>query len=72
MGALLFTIILARILMPEFFGLYSLALSTLIMFVSFTDLGLESGMVFFLSKALAKKNEIKNAQRKLISHKLNK
>ncbi|MBT7102144.1 oligosaccharide flippase family protein [archaeon] len=58
-GSLAFTIILARILMPEFFGLYSLALSTLVMFVSFTDLGLESGMVFFLSRALAKKNQTK-------------
>ena len=34
-GSLLFTFILARILMPELFGLYSLALSTILMFTIF-------------------------------------
>ncbi|MFC1710686.1 oligosaccharide flippase family protein [Nanoarchaeota archaeon] len=58
-GSLIFTIILARLLMPELFGLYSLALSTLILFIGLTDLGLESGMVFFLSKVLSKKNKSK-------------
>ena len=31
-GSLFFTIIIARLLMPELFGLYSLALATILMF----------------------------------------
>ena len=35
-GSLIFTIIVARLLLPELFGLYSLALSTIIIFASFS------------------------------------
>jgi O-antigen/teichoic acid export membrane protein len=55
-GSLLFTIILARMLMPELFGLYSLALGTIILFGSFSDLGIGSALVVFVSKALSKKD----------------
>lgn len=54
-GALVFMIILARLLMPELFGLYSLALSTIILFVTFSNFGLFETMVRFVSRALAKK-----------------
>lgn len=56
-GSLLFTIILARILMPELFGLYSLALSTIIIVAIFSSLGIGSAMIIFISKSLGKKKE---------------
>ena len=56
-GSLLFTIILARILMPELFGLYSLALATIIMFTFFSDLGIGLAIVIFISKSLGKRRD---------------
>lgn len=55
-GSLLFTIIIARMLMPELFGLYSLTLSTLVLFTTFSDLGVGQTMINFISKELIKKN----------------
>ncbi len=49
-GSLIFTVFLARILLPEIFGLYSLALSTILIFAAFTDLGTNSALIKFLSK----------------------
>jgi len=54
-GSILFTIIIARMLMPELFGLYSLALSTIVLFSSFSDLGIGQTFVMFLSRELGKK-----------------
>ena len=54
-GSLIFMIILARLLMPELFGLYSLALSTILIFGAFSELGLETTLLRFLSKELGKK-----------------
>jgi len=53
-GSLVFTAVMARILMPELFGLYSLALSTIIFIAAFSDLGIDSAMVYFTSKFLKK------------------
>jgi len=53
-GSLLFTIILARLLMPELFGLYSLALSTIVIFSFFTDLGTGQTLIRFLSREISK------------------
>jgi len=55
-GSLIFTIIIARMLLPELFGLYTLALSTIILFISFSDFGLGSALVNFLSKSLVDKS----------------
>ena len=55
-GALIFTIILARLLMPELFGLYSLALSTILIFVAFSDFGMGETLVRFVSRELGRKN----------------
>lgn len=49
-GSLLFTIILARLLMPELFGLYSLALSTIVFAYSFADLGIGTALVRYVAK----------------------
>jgi stage V sporulation protein B len=48
-GSLLFTVVLARLLLPEIFGLYSLALSTIVIFAAFSDLGIGSALVKYLS-----------------------
>ena len=53
-GAIIFTIIIARLLMPELFGLYSLALTTIGFFAVISDLGISSTLIRFLSKELAK------------------
>jgi len=55
-GSLLFTIIIARLLLPEKMGLYGLALSTIILFASFSDLGLSQALMTFVSKQLEKHN----------------
>ena len=55
-GALLFTILIARMLMPELFGLYVLALSTIVLFASFSDLGVGAALMTFVSKSLGKNN----------------
>jgi len=56
-GSLIFTIILARLLLPELFGLYSLALSTIIIFASISDLGISQTLIRFVSKELGKKSK---------------
>lgn len=61
-GSFIFTIILARLLMPELFGLYSLALSTIIIFASFSELGISNTMIRFISKELGKKSKKLRAQ----------
>ena len=58
-GSLFFTIIMARLLLPELFGLYSLALSTILIFVVFSDLGIGGALVRFVSKSLGKNKNIK-------------
>ncbi len=50
-GSLIFTIILARILMPELFGLYNLALSTIVLFSLFSNIGIYDAIIRYLSKA---------------------
>ncbi|MGC9309562.1 MAG: flippase [Candidatus Nanoarchaeia archaeon] len=50
-GSLLFTIILARLLMPELFGLYALALSTIMIFSTFSDLGVGQTIIKFISNS---------------------
>ncbi len=61
-GSLIFVIILARLLMPELFGLYSLALSTILVFAAFSQLGINQALVRFTSNALGKnkKNKAKS------------
>jgi len=55
-GSLIFTIILARLLMPELFGYYSLALSTILVFGVLSKLGIETTLVRFISKEIKKNN----------------
>ncbi len=54
-GSFIFTIILARLLLPDMFGLYSLVLSTIIIFAAFSGLGINTTLVRFISKEHTKK-----------------
>lgn len=53
-GGLIFTIILARFLLPEGYGLYSIVLSVAMIFFTFADLGVNGTFLRYLSFALAK------------------
>jgi len=53
-GSLIFTIIIARMLLPEKMGLYSLALSTILLFAAFSDLGVGTAIMTFVSKTLGR------------------
>ena len=70
-GSLLFTIVLARILMPERMGLYSLALSTIVLIASFSDLGIGNAILTYVSKELGRGNSerAKGYLKKLLSWK---
>jgi len=54
-GALIFTIIVARMLFPEVFGIYSLALTIILVIATFTDAGLNTTVVRYVSEALGKR-----------------
>lgn len=54
-GSLLFMIILARLLMPELFGLYSLVLSIIVIFATFAELGISTTIIRFISKEFERK-----------------
>jgi len=54
-GALIFTIYLARVLLPELFGIYTLALSIALIFYTFTDLGINLTLSRYVSMELNKK-----------------
>ncbi len=60
-GSLALTILLARMLMPELFGIYSLVLSIVLIVFTFTDLGINSAVYRYLSFAL-KNNDVKKAR----------
>jgi O-antigen/teichoic acid export membrane protein len=54
-ASLIFTIIIARLLLPELFGIYSLALSIVVILVAFTSLGLETTLLRYVSEFFGKK-----------------
>jgi len=56
-GSFIFVIILARLLMPELFGLYSLALSTILIFSAVSELGINNTLITFVSKEFNKKTK---------------
>jgi len=58
-GALALTIILARFLLPENFGVYSLTMSIAVIFMTFADLGINQALIRYFSLNL--KNKKKSA-----------
>jgi len=59
LASLIFLVILARVLLPELFGLYSLALTTIMLFVTLSNLGVGQALVKFVSEQLGKGNKPK-------------
>ncbi|MBW6442707.1 flippase [Patescibacteria group bacterium] len=60
-GSFIFTAIIARLLMPELFGYYSLALSTILIFSAVSELGLNQTLIRFVSIEFnKKKNSLKS------------
>lgn len=57
LGGLVFTVIIARLLFPELFGLYNLALTIILLIATFTDLGLNSTLIRYLADSLKRKTE---------------
>lgn len=53
-GSLIFTVIIARLLVPEIYGLYGLALSTILLFGVFSDFGVSTALLTFCSKTIDK------------------
>ncbi len=53
-GSLIFTIILARLMLPEIYGLYGLAVSTILFLGVFSDLGIVSAIKTFVSRTIDK------------------
>jgi len=72
-GSLIFTIILARLLLPDKMGLYSLALSTIILLSFFSDLGIGEAILTFIPKltGVGKKSKAKGYLVKLFKWKIN-
>jgi len=54
LGALIFTVIIARYLLPEGFGLYNLATSVALIFLTFADLGINQAMIRYVSLEIEK------------------
>lgn len=53
-GGLVFTVIVARLLLPDLFGIYSLALTVILMISTFTDLGINVTLIRYLAESLKK------------------
>ena len=62
-GGLIFTIILARILLPERFGIYTLALTIILTIATFTDLGINGVVMKYVSESLKNKDHPKARSR---------
>lgn len=61
-GGLIFVILVARILFPEMFGIYSLALTIILTIATFTDLGLNATVIRYLSDSLKSKTQKANVE----------
>ena len=53
-GALLFMIIIARLMIPELYGLYGLAIATILFLGVFSDFGIELALRTFIAKTIDK------------------
>jgi O-antigen/teichoic acid export membrane protein len=56
-GGLIFTIVIARLLQPELFGIYTLATSVMLILLTFADSGINVTMLRYIASAVSKKNE---------------
>jgi len=57
-GGLIFTILLARFLLPEKFGVYNLAMSITLILLTFADIGINQSLIRYFSDAFPRKKEL--------------
>jgi O-antigen/teichoic acid export membrane protein len=57
-AGIILTIILARLLYPELFGIYHLALSIGFLLLTFTDLGINGTLIRYVSEAIGRNDEV--------------
>ena len=69
-GALIFTIIIARFLLPEGFGLYNLILSIALTFTVLSERGINESLIRYLSETLEKKAKARNFFKYILKLKL--
>ena len=62
LGGLVFTITAGRILLPELFGIYSLALTIILTIITLSDLGIGTAIIRYISESLNKKNKEQSRQ----------
>ena len=58
-GAIIFTIVIARLLQPELFGLYGLTMSVMSIFLTFADLGINATLMRYVALAIGAKSKEK-------------
>ncbi|MEK6891392.1 MAG: oligosaccharide flippase family protein [Nanoarchaeota archaeon] len=58
-GGLVFTIIIARLLFPEGFGLYNLVISVGLIFFMLSQVGIDRALIFYFSNSIKKKSDKK-------------
>jgi len=56
-GALVFTIVLARFLLPEGFGTYNLAMSVVLIFIAFINYAVDGTLIRYVSHSIGNKNK---------------
>jgi len=61
LGGLIFTILIARMLQPEAYGIFSLATSVMLILLTFADLGINATLLRYVSHAFGKKDDKKAA-----------
>lgn len=54
-GTIIFTIIIARVLLPESFGIYNLAISVPMLLLGIGDLGINNSLITYVSNKLARR-----------------
>ncbi len=59
-GGLIFTLLIARLLLPELFGIYALALSITVLALTFTDLGINNTFLRYFSESYGKGDNAKS------------
>jgi len=69
-GGLVITIILARILLPELFGIYGLTFSIALIFLTFADLGINETLIRYVSYSIKRKKQAASYLRYLFKLKL--
>ncbi len=63
LGGIIFSILLARILLPDLYGLYSLVFSVVVTISAFTDLGVNSALSRYLAESLSKGKKFEDEAR---------